>query len=105
MGRKKEDVMGMVPDKDGSRKVCRTRNALVRNYLFVYRYIVDADIVFVVRFFHQFRNYADWLQVAFPGSRPPIQARVLANLLAHREKASFPMIGKIFRRLSNGVVK
>ena len=61
MGRMKEDVMGMVPDKDGSRKVCRTRNALLRNYLFVYRYIADAGIVFVVRFFHQSRNYADLL--------------------------------------------
>ena len=37
------------------------RKALVRNYLFVYRYIADADIVFVVRFFHHSQNYADLL--------------------------------------------
>ena len=37
------------------------RKALVRNYLFVYRYIAETDIVFVVRFFHHSQNYADLL--------------------------------------------
>ena len=37
------------------------RKALVRNYLFVYRHISESDLVFVVRFFHQSRNYADLL--------------------------------------------
>ena len=37
------------------------RKALVRNYLFVYRHIPEADTVFVARFFHQSRNYADLL--------------------------------------------
>ena len=37
------------------------RKALVRNYLFVYRYIAETDTVFVVRFFHHSQNYADLL--------------------------------------------
>lgn len=37
------------------------RKVLVRNYLFVYRYVAEADLVFVVRFFHQSQNYADLL--------------------------------------------
>lgn len=37
------------------------RKVLVRNYLFVYRYVAEADLVFVVRFFHPSQNYADLL--------------------------------------------
>jgi plasmid stabilization system protein ParE len=37
------------------------RKVPVRNYLFVYRHLPEEDTVFVARFFHQSRNYADLL--------------------------------------------
>ncbi len=37
------------------------RKVLVRNYLFVYRHLPEENLVFVARFFHQSRNYADLL--------------------------------------------
>jgi plasmid stabilization system protein ParE len=37
------------------------RKALVKNYLFVYRYDASGDQVLILRFFHQSQNYADLL--------------------------------------------